>query len=171
MKILRKTIALVLTIAISAAVLAIPAFAYVALPSEWSSKISGFEEICRNVDPKIYGDYILALQRYLMCFDYVCKQKLYYNGGYMDGDFGGRTEAAVIYLQGQFSYASDDIDGIVGSQTWGSIARSLKLYPENYDRIRRPNGVPGQWVFIIAPSDGFYNLAYFSEDNLSTAPI
>ena len=171
MKIFRKSVVLVLTIAISVMALTVPAFAYTALPSEWSSHITGFSQICKNIDRIQYGNYIKALQRYLMCFDYVCRNKLYYSGGYMDGDFGGRTESAVIYLQGQFGFTRKDVDGIVGSKTWGAIASSLRLYPDNANRIRRPNGVPGQWVFIIDPNDGAPYLAYFSTDNFSTTPI
>lgn len=166
-----KLTALVLTLAMLVTTLATPVLAYENLPSKWSNRIKAFSPIQKNVDSDIYEDYIKALQRYLMCFDYVCRNKLYYNGGYMDGEFGGRTESAVIYLQGQFGYVGDDIDGKVGPQTWGSIASSLKYYTENYNKIRRPNGVPDLWVFVVEDFYGIEELYYFGENNTDIKAI
>lgn len=118
-RLIKKTTALILTVAMLAIVLAVPASAYENLPSCWKNHIGSFKEVCRNVDRNEYYHYTMALQRYLMCFDYTCKNKLYYNGGYMDGDFGGRTEAAVLYLQEQLGFTEKYIDGKVGEKTWG----------------------------------------------------
>lgn len=163
-----------------AIVLAVPALAYTDLSSYWQNHIKSFKQICKNVDRNEYYHYTMALQRYLMCFDYTCKNKLYYNGGYMDGDFGGRTEAAVLYLQEQLGFEKKYVDGIVGEKTWGAIARTLKVYTEehtevypNYTktRIRRPAGVPGEWVFELATYDGSENFYYVWENNKDITPI
>ena len=165
MKVIMKATVLILVMATLVVILAVPVFAYEVLPTKWANYIKSFPEIRMNVDRDQYHKYIMTLQRYLMCFDYVCKEKLYYNGGYMDGDFGGRTKAAVIYLQGQLGFTGEWVDGAVGTQTWTRIANSLRLYSEYYNRIRRPAGIPGQWVYGIGENDGSDFFGYFGEDN------
>lgn len=165
MRFVKKITALILTMVMLVVAFAVPASAYTELSPYWTNYIKSFDEICMNIDRIQYGETIRALQRYLMCFDYVCKGKLYYNGSYMDGDFGGRTKDAVLYLQEQLGFTGKNIDGIVGENTWGAIARSLRLYGEYYNRIRRPNGIQGQWVYGIGANDGIEFLGYIGEDN------
>lgn len=40
----------------------------------------------------------------------------------VDGDFGPKTEAAVIAFQRRAGFGQDDIDGIVGPQTWSKLS-------------------------------------------------
>lgn len=171
MRFINKTVALILTIVMLVVMLAVPTSAYVDMAPTWKNYMKSFAEICKNVDRDQYYSYIMALQRYLMCFDYECKDKLYYNGGYMDGDFGGRTESAVIYLQEQLGFTGVDVDGVVGENTWGAIANTLKQYPENYNRMRRPQGIPGQWAFGLGVNEGGEYFCYVTEDNSNLLPV
>ena len=96
-----------------------------------------------------------------MCFDTTSRDKLYSNGHYMDGDFGARTEDAVIYCQGELDVKPD---GYVGPNTWSVIANSMRYYTENYGRVKRPAGING-WVFLIGvDGDGVLELYFFLAD-------
>lgn len=165
MKLVKRTFALLLTLAVMLTVLAMPALAgtYTTVPSRWLSYIGAFPQISRY-DYTGNEKYVLALQRYLMCFDTESQNKLYYGGQYMDGSFGGRTEAAAVYCQGKLGVAAD---GYVGPNTWSAIASSLRLYTQGMEKnkIKRPTGING-WVFMIALSgDKIEELYYVLEDN------
>lgn len=178
MKKVRSILPLLVVVAMLMSTVCLTASAaeYVSLPTRCSNYIKAFPVLQFNVSHVKYEHNIKALQRYLMCFDYTCKGKLNYGGTYMDGDFGGRTKAAVVYLQGQLGFVGDNVDGIVGGNTWAAIARSLRLYPytasnPEYGSIRRPQGVPNERVYMCENFTGIWNFAYVLEDNVGTHPI
>lgn len=170
------TILVVVAMLMSTVCLTASAAEYVSLPTSCSNYIKAFPVLQFNVSREKYGHNIKALQRYLMCFDYTCKGKLNYGGTYMDGDFGGRTKAAVVYLQEQLGFVGNNVDGIVGYNTWAAIARSLRLYPfkdsnPECGSIRRPMGVPNERVYMWENFTGIWNFEYFLENNFDTDPI
>ena len=146
-------------------VLTLPASAEVG--GRWKGTFKSFGYIKRGST----GVYVSALQRYLMSFDDTAKSHLAYKNKagqtiYMDGDFGGGTETAVVYVQEQLGCASD---GKVGKDTWGRIELDLNRYTGNNNEIilkrtlYNPNYVYG---IIPNPYDGTTELlGYYNGSN------
>lgn len=112
--------------------------------------------------------YVYALQRYLKCFDTTAKNMLVYGGQYMDGEFGGRTENAVKYVQKQLGLPDSGQDGIVGPNTWTKIAQDLNSYTDTkYSGVklfqRSANG--GQIYITGKDSDNWAALFYHVEND------
>lgn len=82
----------------------------------------------------------------------------------------------LVYLQEQLGFVGNNVDGIVGYNTWAAIARSLRLYPfkdsnPECGSIRRPMGVPNERVYMWENFTGIWNFEYFLENNFDTDPI
>ena len=165
MKIFKRLNTLFLVTIMIMTVLTLPASAEVG--GRWKGTFKSFGYIKRGST----GGYVSALQRYLMSFDDIAKSHLAYKNKagqtiYMDGDFGGGTETAVVYVQEQLGCASD---GKVGKDTWGRIELDLNRYTGNNNEIilkrtlYNPNYIYG---IIPNPYDGTTELlGYYNGSN------
>lgn len=177
MKRFRYILSLMLVVFCMMSVVVLPAFALSYLNTTHYNLVKDMSPLCYNIgsDSK---EKVKALQRYLMCFDNECKALLYYNGQYMDGDFGGRTKAAAIYCQKQLGLDTYYQTGYVGPTTWTAIADDLgcqfnqetsngntyilkrwtgtsSIYLTGWDSVNRP-------ALFYYPESGYGNCVYFT---------
>ena len=131
-----------------------------ALSTAWINTFADFPVLDRHRDNDLH--FTKALQRYLMCFDNMSKSLLVYNNRYMDGDFGGRTEDALMYVQEELGERGD---GICGELTWTAIARDLDSYALNSTKNIFRRWLSGANIYQEAPGYGTPNaLCYYDED-------
>ncbi len=121
MKHFRKIFALCITVIMLASFSCVIASAQELAPM-YINCLGSFPQISKGSGNR---NYVLGLQRFLMCFDYVSRNKLSTNGKYMDGYFGPNTEDSTVYFQTACGYTEKWCDGIVGSETWKSMGRRL----------------------------------------------
>lgn len=174
MKTIRRLNSLILATIMMLTVLVLPASAEVG--GRWTGKFKSFDYIARGST----GLYVSAMQRYLMSFDSTAKSLLAYKNSagqtiYMDGDFGGGTEKAVVYVQEKLGCAPNMQDGKVGEDTWGRIELDLDRYKGNNNEIilKRDLYNPN-YVYKIAtsPYDGVTEmLAYYDGSNNATLVV
>lgn len=122
MKHLKQTMLLMLTFALIASILTIPALA---VKDPLASQIKKFQPI-RQADVGRYPGYTKTLQRFLMSYydtgDSFVRLK---NAGGTDGIFGSVTDDITKDYQTDKKLVAD---GWVGTATWGAIADDLGYY-------------------------------------------
>lgn len=172
MKQVKHILTLTLAIFFIMSVIALPAFALTSLTSTHYNLIKNMDHLCFQIGTD-YMHQVKALQRYLMCFDDECAGLLYYNGQYMDGDFGGRTKAAAQYVQQKL--IDDDYywTGYVGETTWEAIANDLgKEY--NKTTVRGDTYILKRWtgssnIYLTGwDGDAMPALFYFPESGVGS---
>lgn len=111
MKLIHRTLALVMVFAIAMTIMVMPASA---AGSDWEGYFRNFRQTSQY---NYISGYAAAVQSILMGFDET--SETISNSGGVDGMFGAKTTEAVK----DFQYAKNlDDDGIVGSDTWGKMA-------------------------------------------------
>ena len=140
MKFLKKAFCLVMVLAMTISIMALPASAsenddfFGAIYNEFSS----FPVLRRNSSNT---EYVKLLQRFLYVLP-ATREMIYntdntYHG--IDGGFGWVTEEAVLYFQ-TATFGQSGADGIVGINTWRAILAWLN---------RLPGENPGDYVYIF----------------------
>lgn len=170
MKASRKFYSMVLSVVMMLSIL--PMSASAAVGGRWEGKFKSFDYIKQGST----GNYVSALQRYLMSFDNIAKAHLAYKNSagqtvYMDGDYGNGTVAAVKHVQTQLGCTSD---GEVGKNTWGKIELDLDRYQDNGIILKRdlynPNYV---YKIVDDPYDSGSSemLCFFEGSNYGTLVV
>lgn len=116
---MKKMFSLVLVLALSISVLAIPASA----ATDWRAEMSNFKNVSEYYC-KQFPDYLWALQRFLFAYPNTRDEM---SGSTHDGKWGSKTRAAVGAYQRDTMGGTPDY--IVGPNTWGSIATKLYADP------------------------------------------
>lgn len=158
MKLLKRTIMLVLVVAMLVSAMAITASAATSVTMK--SKIQSFPYLYHGID---YPSAVRMLQRFLICMDYSQHDVLAKDG--LDGGFGPNVEAAVRYFQVSNGIRLPNGTGEVASQTWGAIADNLfeqdvvdEAEPGRHVRLK---DISGDWVYYVNAASSQYNFAYY----------
>lgn len=131
MKIIKRLYLLVLATIMMTTILALPVSAEVG--GLWAGKFKSFDRIQRGST----GNFVGALQRYLMSFDDQAKSLLSYKNAAgqticVDCDFGRGTDDSVRYVQTKLGCKSD---GYVWENTWEKIELDLDRFTGPYGEI------------------------------------
>lgn len=111
MKLIHRTLALAMVLAIAMTIMIMPASA---AGSDWEGYFRGFRQTSQY---NYIAGYASAVQSILLGFDET--QETISNSGGVDGLFGAKTAEAVRDFQDGNGLG---VDGIVGPDTWGKMA-------------------------------------------------
>lgn len=117
MKLLKKTLALLLVVVMTMAILAVPASA---ASMYWRDEFSTFKQISINTGRSQPG-YTSAFQTFLWFYSDNYYDLMRANGG-IDGSFGPTTSAIAKDYQGKKGLK---VDGYVGPNTWRAVAGDM----------------------------------------------
>lgn len=126
MRMFRHMITMMLVLAFILSIAVIPAYA--TSYSFWETRFRAIPQIASGTG-EVY--LVKAVQRFLYYFPETATRVR--NAGGIDGSFGPTTKWAVETFQKDwFGEGSDQIDGIVGPNTWGAIPYYLDCSPSIY---------------------------------------
>ena len=143
----------------------------IALPASAVSQYYTSARACIEQGPYIYRNvsgrtgYVFVLQSYLWRFSQECRDQLKYGNQSIDGEYGGRTYNAVKVCQQGLGLRGADVDGEVGSKTWGKIGGSLYYkYGESdcHILLYRANGL-GTALSVVKAGDNLPYLCYLTQ--------
>lgn len=160
MKLVRKTMALVLAVVMMVSIMALPASA-ASLSYYIKMQFDHFDTVFYNNQ---YSGYTVALQRFLQCYStayaIILKNAEKYNNQGVDGIFGEYTYSALTKYQG---IKGLDPDGWAGSLTWKKVANDLSENSYAAYKILSVNG--GSVIGAFMRDDGLPNYFIYYDGN------